>query len=86
MAKRNVESLHRTGRVSRKKARAVAKELRADLGSGEIKAVTRSKVRPEDTASGRGAISLRVLPTETRQSREPQRARKAAGKPASQGR
>lgn len=83
VAKRSVKSLHRTGRVSRKKARAVAKQLREDLESGEIKAVTRSKIRPRDTASGRGAISFHVVSVESRKPRRPPRARKAAGKAAS---
>ena len=60
MGKRAVKSLHRTGRVSRKRASAVAKRLRDELESGEIKRASGAKLRRQTTASGRKAISFHV--------------------------
>ena len=82
MAKRAVKSLHRTGRVSRKKASAVAKRLRAELDSGEIKPVSGAKVTRKTTASGRSSISFHVVSAKSSKTRKTKRARKAARKAA----
>ena len=82
MAKRAVKSLHRTGRVSRKKARAVAKRLRQEIERGEIKPVSGAEVKRTTTASGRSAISFHVVSTRTDKSLRSQRERRAAGKAA----
>ncbi len=59
MAKRVIKSLGRTGRVDRKKARAVAKQLHAEIEAGEIE-VPRTLDR-STTASGRAEISFRGM-------------------------
>lgn len=81
MAKRAVKSLHRTGRVSRKKASAVAKRLREELDSGAIKVVTSGGVRRKATASGRKVISFHVASNSATKGKS-QRPRKAARKAA----
>jgi hypothetical protein len=82
MAKRVVKSLHRTGRVSREKARAVAKRLRDEIEFGEIKPASGAKIRNSTTASGRSAISFHVVSTQTDRTRKSRSVRKAACKVA----
>jgi hypothetical protein len=65
MAKRSVKSLHRTGRVSRKRAKVVARRLRAELASGEIAQISGKRIGRETTASGRSAIAFHVVPTKS---------------------
>jgi len=61
VAERSVKSLHRTGRVSREKARAVARILRGELESGRIRRLSGKKITRKTTASGRGAIAFHVV-------------------------
>ncbi len=82
VAKRNVKSLHRTGRVSRKKASAVAKRLRAELDSGAIKQVSGKKIATRTTASGRSAIAFHVVSTKSGKSAKARTRRKTARKAA----
>ena len=82
MAKRSIKSLHSTGRVSRKKASAIAKQLRAELDSGAIKIITGKKITRKTTASGRGAIAFRFASTKPRKVAKSRTGRKAARKAA----
>ena len=61
MSSRSVKSLHRTGRVSRQRASAVAKRLRADLEAGKIQAVSVKRITRATTASGRKAIAFHIV-------------------------
>jgi hypothetical protein len=82
VAKRAVKSLHRTGRVSRKRARAVAKRLLDEIESGEIKPASGAKIKNRTTASGRSAISFHVVSSKTDKTRKSQGVRRAACKAA----
>lgn len=82
MAKRSVKSLHRTGRVSRKKARAVAKRLRVELDSGAIKKTPGARIETKTTASGRRAIAFHVVFTRPSGSPKARAARRGTRKAA----
>ncbi len=82
MAKRSVKSLHRTGRVSRKKARVVAKRLLAELDSGAIRQIPGKRIRNSTTASGRGAIAFHVVSPGLGSASKRRPARRAARKAA----
>ena len=58
MAATTVKSLHRTGRLSRKKVRAVVAKVRAELDKQPAPRKI-GKLRASDTASGSGAITFR---------------------------
>ena len=71
VAKRSVKSLHSTGRVSRKRASAVAKQLHLELQSGSAVHTSGKRITRKTTASGRGAISFHI------DAAKPARARKS---------
>jgi hypothetical protein len=79
MSSRSVKSLHRTGRVSRQRASAVAKRLRADLETGKIREVSVTKITRSTTASGRKAIAFHIVSLD---GHAPKTGRKTAGKAA----
>lgn len=82
MPKRSVKSLHRTGRVSRKRASSVAKVLRDELASGKIQQVSGKNIARKTTASGRSAIAFHIVPQQSKASETSQNTRKAARKAA----
>jgi len=58
MAAPTIKSLHRTGRLSRKKVRAVVARVLAEQEK-QPRPRKRAKLRASDTASGRGEIAFR---------------------------
>jgi hypothetical protein len=58
MAKHQIKTLGKSGRVSRSKARAVAKSLKARFASS--KKATPKTITGKQTASGQGLIAFRV--------------------------
>ena len=61
MAKRQIKTLGKSGRVSRTKARAVAKSLKARFASS--KKTAPKTITGKQTASGQGLIAFRVEKT-----------------------